>query len=608
MNKTSTLFFFLLFTFMFAQGQYVPVGTIDIYISKQTGQTSVFSGSATKKTDQYENGTTTITVNGPLEYTLTPNDISIGPNQEKTWFGSVFGNVGAAPAPGSSVEASIVGNYAVQYSRPNASAPTGHEIVNKNGTETANFKIHSINVDCIDSLSICKGFSKIIPATGYPEGGKYTWSAQGALTTKPGTAENEIEVVAVGNGIGSVKVTYSIGGVSYSKTVTITITDEPIAIKTLDTLYLIPNETGSIKPEATPKGGVYKWEVSGKATLVSGPFNYVAFVKGGDYGETGLAKVTYTVCGKSASKTTVIKIKGCGIEVPVKVQVLKGKTTTATATGKPGGGTYNWSYTQGPPQQQLNGPWDIVEITGGTTNSASVSLKGVAKGNTTIYATYTVNGCSETKPVAVEVMDKLELAISPSANIPVLCKGGIQGFTATGTPPGGSYSWSSVGPIKFTSAVNSPYAWVEATGQGTATVTCTYSLDGESVTKSVEFKTREIKEVKMTANPAGEPIAEGTEITYTAQVIDMDGNDITAQTTLKWEAVAIPVGDENNVGNWITYDLGSGGDHKTQTWTVLFKGGKPIGNPPYKMKCWVQAIAFCPVRIGSSHTAIVRNK
>src|SRR5436309_817754 len=91
---------------------------MQIYVSKQTGQTSSFSGSKSKTTDQYEQGTVTIKKTGPISYTVTPNDFSIGPNQTKTWKGLVQADVANIPEPGTSVPASITGYYYVTFSKP----------------------------------------------------------------------------------------------------------------------------------------------------------------------------------------------------------------------------------------------------------------------------------------------------------------------------------------------------------------------------------------------------------------------------------------------------------------------------------------------------------
>src|SRR5262249_6242518 len=150
--------------------------------------------------------------------------------------------------------------------------------------------------------------------------------------------------------------------------------------------------------------------------------------------------------------------------------------------------------------------------------------------------------CDITKSVKVVVQDKVTVDISPANIANKVCKGNQTAFTATGLPPGGTYSWSVTGPAKFNSGTNTQWAWVEVTGQGDITVSVTYTFQGETATNSVSYKGREVKEVQITANPADAQVDEGTAITYTAKVIDMDGNDITSEVPLKWERTCIRIG------------------------------------------------------------------
>ena len=91
---------------------------ISLYVSKETGAYSKHSGSQSKSTDKYESGSVTLSTTGPIKYTVTPSTYSIGTEETKTWTGEIFPDTGAAPAPGSSADASITGNYDVKFSRP----------------------------------------------------------------------------------------------------------------------------------------------------------------------------------------------------------------------------------------------------------------------------------------------------------------------------------------------------------------------------------------------------------------------------------------------------------------------------------------------------------
>lgn len=194
---------------------------IPLYISKQTGEKSSYSGSRSKTTDQYESGSVNIVVEGPVEYTLTPNQTSIGPEETVHWQGSVRAS-GTAPAPGNSADAKIKGNYNVTYSRVgDGTGPdvvstytstnedgeeVTHEIVNKTGTESRDFKVYSIKVKMDAPHKVCKGDTVKLKATGYPDVGYYDWSN--------GKTGEEIELKL--NNTKTFKVTYSIEEVTYS--------------------------------------------------------------------------------------------------------------------------------------------------------------------------------------------------------------------------------------------------------------------------------------------------------------------------------------------------------------------------------------------------------
>ena len=148
-----------------------------LYVSKQTGQISTFNGNDGKTTDKYEQGSVQINVQGPISYSVIPNDLSIGPNQTKNWQGKVQPKIADCPAPGSSAHAKLIANYNVTYSRPQGGDNNGivvqssyncateadgndhensgcavhgklggmHDIVNKIGSVEQPFEVFSIN-------------------------------------------------------------------------------------------------------------------------------------------------------------------------------------------------------------------------------------------------------------------------------------------------------------------------------------------------------------------------------------------------------------------------------------------------------------------------------
>ena len=209
-------------------------GQTTLYVSKQTGQTTSYSGSYSKTTDRYENGTSTFAANDKLVVSVNPPGLSIGTNSTKSWNGTIKANVANAPEPGSSIISTLTVNYNVNYSRPaggsagtvtstytcgggcpaHAGIPPGnHEMVNEVGTKTKDFNIISIKIKISGSPAACKGDSLTYTATTYPGGGVglITWSNGGTGTSTLVVAEKtDIHLTA----------TYTVSGISYTDSFT----------------------------------------------------------------------------------------------------------------------------------------------------------------------------------------------------------------------------------------------------------------------------------------------------------------------------------------------------------------------------------------------------
>lgn len=219
----------------------------DLYFSTQTGQSSSFSGSYTKQTDKYENGSFTISKTGPVNYTLDPNAMAIAPNENKTWNGSISVDPTGAPAAGGQTVGSIIIDYNIGYSRPygtgtngtvtstyycsdNGSAsgvggcgyhgttPGAHEIVSDHGQHTLQFNIISILVELPNEICLGKTGEKDVTASAFPaNAGNFVWSSshpQVQITNANGaTAHIKLMDTSVHNA--TVKVKFEINGVTY---------------------------------------------------------------------------------------------------------------------------------------------------------------------------------------------------------------------------------------------------------------------------------------------------------------------------------------------------------------------------------------------------------
>jgi hypothetical protein len=216
---------------------------LDLYVGCDDSYTS-HSGSASKTTDRYENGSATVTTSGPIKYSLTPNDPSIGTEETKNWTGKIWPDVSVDHTPGTTVEAEISGDWTIEYSRPKGVSDSDargtesvtstyscngecthhyeagdtigtHEIVKRTGTETIDIKVHYVNVTIAGPDSVCKNDSVKLVATGYPSGGTYSWSTSATTSS--------IEFVA--SVTQTYTVTYKVGGVECKTSHTVTVAD-----------------------------------------------------------------------------------------------------------------------------------------------------------------------------------------------------------------------------------------------------------------------------------------------------------------------------------------------------------------------------------------------
>jgi hypothetical protein len=590
-----------------------------LYYSKQTGEYSSYQGSYAKTTDNYETGTMTLTTTGPVAYSVTPSGTTIGTNTSKSWAGKVFPDAANAPAPGSSANATLSGDYVITYSRPQGASTTGtvtsthqcggcpthapnrgtHELVRQTGNETVNFIVHSLDVDVIDSKNTCPGKTVGVIAQGYPAGGKYKWIAGNNTTITNGENDSLVEFKnnAVGNG--TITVRYSVGGVSCSKTIQLVCANPTVKVNVPDTMLVAINQRVTITPVVTPTGvsASAQWTVPSDLTLNSGPYNFVAFITVKGHGaQFRTVTLRATVCGTVITKNIVLKVNPCAVDAPEEVVVLKNVDETITATGNMPG---NYAWTAGADVQIQ-----------GAANQQAVKIKGTNAGTSWAEVTFTSNaGCKATKRVKVEIINspRLTVTVGYSSNTTV-CKGERKILTAQVQPAGGTFNWTiSSNVLKFYGASgNQPNVVVEADHGGTSTVTCSYTYGGQTVTETVNFTVNHYSKVEVTASNTASELLQGTAVTYTATVYDNNGQ-VTAAPALQWKVVYIPLGQENNAWNWVSYDLSGTGTTQTYRWSFP-QGSFPLpGVAPFKMQAWIEATEYCTYHSGSVHFKVIKN-
>ncbi|MEX0967003.1 MAG: hypothetical protein WD077_07180 [Bacteroidia bacterium] len=307
---------FILMTFLATMpGQLlaqVNDGQTMLYVSKQTGEFSKLNGSNEKTTDQYESGQVTLSTDGPISYSMDPDETSIGPNETKTWNGELFPNIAQAPAAGTSVDAQVSGDWDVEFSRPVGAGSGGtvlstytcsgcayhgtdnpgeHEIVNKLGTEVVPVTIYSIKATIPDIDTFCAGEvgSPFTVETFPPHGGDFLWTTNNPAVTLMDADKQTVKVALTGvPGMALLNVKWTIEGVSYTDQRNIficgslddiTVADGDRTVNAGGTLEVVPPLIGkNIDLTASP-GGVTRycnpdplWNVTGYWTsTLSGP-------------------------------------------------------------------------------------------------------------------------------------------------------------------------------------------------------------------------------------------------------------------------------------------------------------------------------------------------
>ncbi len=254
----------------------ISLGQNILYVSKQTGEKTTFTGTSSYEADEYESGRASLSTTGPITASVSPGlsldrdqskkrtivsspSLSIGRDQSKTWTGEVTVDVAAAPAPGSSTSASVTGNYTFTYY--DYHGPGQDTTVT--GFARLHFTIYSIKVDILDITCLCIGEPTQITAQSYQAGGSYQWSVISGNVTLQNS--NQSIVTATGNSAGEAKleVTYYFGLVTTSDTLTLPIID--IEITTTENLEIVQEAPFEIALTASiiPNSRTIGWKVAG---------------------------------------------------------------------------------------------------------------------------------------------------------------------------------------------------------------------------------------------------------------------------------------------------------------------------------------------------------
>lgn len=225
---------FIIFLFTLSNGKAQSINPY-LYYSSCTGKATVDSGNYSKTTDKFESGVVTLTPNGPIMYNINPGSFTIGPNQTKSWSGTLTVDKNNPPAAGTSANAKLVVDYDLHYSRPAGTGHSGtvtstyscgggcyyhkhhggdmHELVHDVGTRNVDFTVYSIQVKIKGKKDYFLGDTIKLTADAFPGSGNLKWS--------DGKTGSQYTAIADKNK--KLWVTYTVGGVSCTDTVQITV-------------------------------------------------------------------------------------------------------------------------------------------------------------------------------------------------------------------------------------------------------------------------------------------------------------------------------------------------------------------------------------------------
>jgi gliding motility-associated-like protein len=327
----------------------------------------------------------------------------------------------------------------------------------------------------VNSTTICSGDNTTLTATPSVIGGSYLWSPGGQTT-------QSVTVNPTTNAIYTC--VYTLNGVSSSPTVG-TVTVIPTPSVTVNSPTICTGSNATLTAVGNPVGGSYLWSPGGQTTaaITVNPSSSSAYT------------VTYTLNGCVGTGTSNVTVNTTPTVSVSGTTICAGQSATLTATPSAAGGTYLWNNSQ-------------------QTNSITVNPI-----TTTSYTVlYTLNGCNATGTGIVTVNPIPTVTISNAT----ICSGESATVTATGSPTGGTYTWTGSANTTSTLTV-SPVS--------TTTYSATYTLNGCTSNPANGTVTVNAVPTVVVTNPT---ICEGQSATITATPSVIGGTYLwtpTGQTT-----------------------------------------------------------------------------
>jgi hypothetical protein len=210
----------------------------------------------------------------------------------------------------------------------------------------------------------------------------------------------------------------------------------------------------TLSASGVPEGGSYSWFNTPNLVPNGSTAELTGFVSSfSDYIQVG---VTYTTPrGKRCTDRKWIYVCICYVKISGPNEVKVGETISLHAEGDPPDGTYAWS-----------------PVPGLVPNGSSAQFTGQTPGYVTIEVTYTTpdeKTCSDTHEITV--LGECSISISGPSEVGI---GDAISLAASGSPGGGSYTWSPVLGL----VANGSSAQFAGQVPGNVTIGVTYTTPG----------------------------------------------------------------------------------------------------------------------------------
>lgn len=310
-----------------------------------------------------------------------------------------------------------------------------------------------------------------LTATATPSGQTVSWSSSDSSIAKVSNGK----VTAVNPGTAKITASFVYGGKTFSAVCTVMVKKVSLELNA-HSKSLIIGDTSTLTATTSPPGLAVTWE-SGN--------NMVASVSSGKITANApgniTIKATMTYNGKEYSDSCTVTVVEPSVKISKsQLKISKNETFTLTADTLPSGQSITWKS----------------EDTSICTISSTGQVKGVAIGNTMVYATITYRGQTYTNKCNVIVG---EPKVTLNKTSMTMNKGDVESLIASVIAVDGiDISSETRSDISWTSS-NTNIATVDSNGSvkavavGEATITAKYTFCGISYTATCKVCVPEIK-------------------------------------------------------------------------------------------------------------------